>query len=137
MATYYKNSSGKFLVYNNKLMVKPTAALPASYGYRGEPGESVELDLGNNRKVLLTCINDDIPHLFSADFSLAVLADGYQWGTYRLSDYYMQQDIYLYDLGENYGWGDQSPYSYIVNNFDPIALLRWDAGGGTLYITRY
>jgi hypothetical protein len=36
----------------------------------------------------------------------------------------MQQDIYLYDLGENYGWGDQSPYSYIVNNFDPIALLK-------------
>ena len=78
MATYYKNSSGKFLVYNNKLMIKAAAALPSSYEYRGEAGESIELDLGNNRKVLLTCDTGGIPHLFSADFSLAVLADGYQ-----------------------------------------------------------
>lgn len=136
MAIYYTNASGKILTLNNKVLIKATT-LPDSYEYRGEVGESVELDLGNNKKVLLVCDTQECPHVFSADFSLAVLADGYQWGTYRLSEHYMQEDIYLYDLGENYGWGDQHPYDYIVNNFDPIALLQWNVDSGYIYITRY
>jgi hypothetical protein len=134
MAIYYTNASGKILTINNKVLVK--AALPDAYDYRGEPGEITEIDLGNNKVVTLTNEpGNEHPHTFSADFSLAVVTDDpsehdyelVHWGSYSLSEYYMQKTIYLYDLGDTYSFptgSDGTPAGeYIYAKYTPLARL--------------
>ena len=133
----YLTSDGKVIMNSSGLVYLDSAAsLPTSYEYRAETdGESVEITLANGKKVLLTYDERSIyPHHFSADFSLAVISDNCQWGYYTLSHYYMTKDIYLYDLGDDYGWGEQNPAAYIQANFTPQAILSWDYGSGTIYV---
>lgn len=107
MALLYLTSDGKVAMNSSGLVyLQGEASLPTSYEYRAETdGESVEITLANGKKVLLTYVEGaDYPHHFSADFSLAVISDNCQWGYYTLSNHYMMDfDVYLYDLGDNYG----------------------------------
>lgn len=148
MAIYYTNASGKILTINNKVLIK--AALPDTYEYRGEPGDYVELDLGNNKVVTLTYESgNEHPHTFSADFSLAVVTNDpneqdyelVHWGSYSLSDYYMMNTvIYVYDLGDTYSFptgSDGTPGGeYIYANYNPLARFYWNYNSGYIDIQR-
>jgi hypothetical protein len=138
MQLLYLTSDGKVIMNSSGLVyLNGEASLPTSYDYRGEEdGESTEIDLGNNKVVVLTYESgNEHPHTFSADFSLAVVTDDpsehdyelVHWGSYSLSEYYMQKTIYLYDLGDTYSFptgSDGTPAGeYIYAKYTPLARL--------------
>lgn len=69
----------------------------------------------------------------SADFNLCIVAGGYHWGSYLLSQSYLSKNVYIYDLPNGYSLpidGADGAYSasYIISKYEPVAVIKWDQG---------
>lgn len=140
MATYYKSSSGKFLVYNNKLLTKI---------FRLEEfvnGKSITFKNGKSINIkVVENYHDNCDIQFSANFDLQLLAsygDGsdeitQHWGegqyNFDINRVYIPGgdtlyfEIYDYDLysANDYPWGyGEDEAAYIKSHGEHIGTLK-------------
>lgn len=83
--------------------------------------------------------SDDPDLYFSANFDLVVVADDLHWGTYELYGSPALATIYIYDHNNyEHGWegvGGSNEARYIINNYTPIGVIRYNKANNSITVS--
>lgn len=118
----------------------PSAPTGTTYSLASGNAVTITLPSGTQMRVRNYGSKNDPDLYFSANFDLVVVADDCHWGSYELFGYPALAPIYIYNHnGYEHGWTDggdgYDEAQFIINNYTPIGVIRYNKANNSITVS--